>query len=185
MDDSKIIDLYWQRDERAIEETDSKYGAYCRAVSMNILGVREDAEECVGDTYVRAWNAIPPERPGRLRAWLAGITRNLSIDRWRKNAAHKRGGGETQLLLDELAECVAGSESPETELLRKELRVALNRFLRGLPERERAVFLFRYYYALTNEEIAQKTGLSANQVKYILQRTRKKLGDMLQREGLR
>ena len=183
MDDSKIIDLYWRWDERAIAETDSKYGAYCRAVSMNILGVREDAEECVSDTYARAWNAMPPERPGRLRAWLAGITRNLSIDRWRRNTAEKRGGGEAQLLLDELEECVSGSESPETELLRKELRAALNRFLRGLPERERAVFLFRYYHALTKEEIAQKMGLSSNQVKYILQRTRKKLADMLQKEG--
>lgn len=185
MDDKEILDLYFDRSELAIQETDRKYGPYCYKIAIHILSDPADAEESVNDTYYSAWKLIPPRRPQRFSTFLGKLARNLSIDRWRKNTAQKRGGGETQLLLDELAECVAGSESPETELLRKELRAALNRFLRGLPERDRAVFLFRYYYALTKEEIAQKTGLSANQVKYILQRARKKLADLLQREGLR
>ena len=123
MDDSKIIDLYWQRDEKAIEETDSKYGAYCRAVSMNILGVREDAEECVSDTYARAWNAMPPERPGRLRAWLAGITRNLSIDCWRRERTHGRGSTVT-VLLSELEECVSSPRGLEEITDARELAAA-------------------------------------------------------------
>lgn len=185
MDDEEILDLYFDRSELAIQETDRKYGPYCYKIAIHILSNPADAEESVNDTYYLAWKLIPPRRPQRFSTFLGKLTQNLSIDRWRESTAQKRGGGETQLLLDELAECVARSESPETEFVRKELRAALNRFLRGLPERERAIFLFRYYYALTKEEIAQKTGLSANQVKYILQRTRKKLADLLQREGLR
>ena len=119
-----------------------------------------------------------------MAAFLGKLTRNLSIDRWRKNTAGKRGNGETQLLLDELEECVAGCESPETDLLRKELTAALNRFLRKLPEKDRNVFLLRYYYANSQLEITQKTGLSSNQVKYILQRTRKDLANTLKKEGL-
>lgn len=183
MDDKEILDLYFDRSELAIRETDRKYGPYCYKIAIHILSDPADAEESVNDTYYSAWKLIPPRRPQRFSTFLGKLTRNHSIDRWRRNTAQKRGSGETQLLLEELAECVAGSESPETELLHKELRAALNRFLRGLPERERAVFLFRYYYALTKEEVAQKMGLSSNQVKYILQRTRKKLADTLQREG--
>ena len=119
-----------------------------------------------------------------MATFLGKLTRNLSIDRWRKNTAGKRGNGETQLLLDELEECVAGCESPETDLLRKELTAALNRFLRKLPEKDRTVFLLRYYYANSQLEITQKTGLSSNQVKYILQRTRKNLAAKLQKEDL-
>ena len=126
----------------------------------------------MNDTYLTAWNAMPPRRPSILATFLGKITRRLAIDRWRKNTAEKRGSGETQLLLDELAECVAGSESPETELLRKELTASLNRFLRKLPEKDRTVFLLRYYYAGTKDDIARKTGLSSNQVKYILQKVR-------------
>lgn len=184
MDDNEILDLYFDRSEQAIQETDRKYGSYCYKIAIHILSNSSDAEESVNDTYYSAWRLIPPRRPQRFSAFLGKLTRNLSIDRWRRNTAGKRGGGETQLLLDELAECVTGCESPETELMRKELSAALNRFLRGLPERDRTAFLFRYYYAFSKDEIAQKTGLSANQVKYILQRTRKKLADMLQKEGL-
>ena len=169
MDDNEILDLYFARSEQAIMETDQKYGPYCYSIANHILQSPSDAEESVNDTYYSAWKLI---------------TRNLSIDRWRKNTAGKRGGGETQLVLDELAECVAGEETPETELLRKELTATLNRFLRALPERDRTVFLLRYYYASTQPEITQRTGLSANQIKYILQRTRKKLADTLKKEGL-
>ena len=106
MEDSGIIALYWQRDQRAISETDSKYGLFCRSLAQRILSSREDAEECVNDTWHRAWNTMPPERPRSLRAYLARIARNLSIDRWRKQSAQKRGGKEMIFALDELGECM-------------------------------------------------------------------------------
>ena len=184
MDDNEILDLYFARSEQAIAETDRKYGNYCFYIASHILSNPADAEESVSDTYFSAWTLIPPRRPARLSVFLGKLTRNLSIDRWRKNTAGKRGSGETQLLLDELAECVTGAESPETDLLRKELSAALNRFLRALPDQDRTVFLLRYYHAYSQGEIAQKTGLSHNQVKYILQRTRKNLANTLKKEGL-
>ena len=184
MDDNAILDLYFARSEQAISETDRKYGRYCYSIANHILASPSDAEESVNDTYFAAWKLIPPRRPQRFGPFLGKLTRNLSIDRWRKNTAEKRGGGEMQLLLDELAECVSGSESPETELLKKELTTALNRFLRKLAVQDRTVFLLRYYYADTLPEIVQKTGLSQNQVKYILQRTRKNLAKTLKQEGL-
>lgn len=152
------------------------------SIANHILLSPPDAEESVNDTYYTAWKLIPPRRPQRFGSFLGKLTRNLSIDRWRKNTAGKRGGGVTQLLLDELAECVTGAESPETDLLRKELSAALNRFLRSLPEQNRRIFLLRYYYANSQAEIAQKTGLSQNQVKYILQRTRNGLAKALKKE---
>lgn len=184
MEDSEILDLYFARSEQAIAQTDRKYGPYCYSIANHILCNPSDAEESVNDTYYSAWKLIPPRRPQRFSAFLGKLTRNLSIDRWRRNTAGKRGSGETQLLLDELAECVAGTETPETALLRKELAAALNRFLRKLPERDRNVFLLRYYHADTLPEIARKTGYSQNQVKYILRRTRKALSDALKKEGL-
>ena len=184
MEDTEILDLYFARSEEAIFETDKKYGPYCFSIANHILASLPDAEESVNDTYYASWKLIPPRRPQRFRIFLGKLTRNLSIDRWRKSTAAKRGGGETQLLLDELADCVTGAESPETALQRKELTAALNRFLRALPEQDQAVFLLRYYYADTLPEIAQKAGLSANQVKYILQRTRKNLAKTLKQEGL-
>ena len=184
MEDSEILDLYFARSEQAIAQTDRKYGRYCYSIANHILSSPSDAEESVNDTYYAAWKLIPPRRPQRFAVFLGKLTRNLSIDRWRRNTAGKRGSGETQLLLDELAECVTGAESPETDLLKKELTTSLNRFLRKLAVQDRTVFLLRYYYADTLPEIAQKTGLSSNQVKYILQRTRKDLAGMLKKEGL-
>lgn len=184
MDDSEILDLYFARSEQAIVQTHQKYGPYCYSIASHILPDPGDAEESVNDAYFSAWKLIPPRRPQRLAAFLGKLTRNLSIDRWRRNSAGKRGGGEAQLLLDELAECVAGAESPETELMRKELYAALNRFLRRLPELDLTVFLLRYYYANSLGEVARKTSLSPNQVKYILLRTRKHLAAALQKEGL-
>lgn len=184
MDDNAILDLYFARSEQAISETDRKYGRYCYSIANHILSSPSDAEESVNDTYFVAWKLIPPRRPQRFGPFLGKLTRNLSIDRWRKNTAENRGGGEMQLLLDELTECVTGAESPETDLLKKELTTSLNRFLRKLAVQDRTVFLLRYYYADTLPEIAQKAGLSANQVKYILQRTRKDLAKTLKQEGL-
>lgn len=184
MNDSEILDLYFARSEQAIAQTDAKYGPYCFSIANHILSNPSDAEESVNDTWLTAWNAIPPTRPQRLGTFLGRLTRNLAIDRLRRNTAGKRGSGETQVLLDELEECVSGTESPETELLHKELSAALNRFLHQLPEQDRAVFLLRYYHSHAHLEIAQKTGLSSNQVKYILKRTRTALAAALKKEGL-
>lgn len=184
MNDSEILDLYFARSEQAIVQTDAKYGPYCFSIANHILSNPSDAEESVNDTWLTAWNAIPPTRPQQLGTFLGRLTRNLAIDRWRKNTAGKRGSGETQVLLDELEDCVSGAESPEAEFLHKELSAALNRFLHRLPEQDRAVFLLRYYHSLAHLEIARKTGLSPNQVKYILKRTRTALAAALKKEGL-
>ena len=182
MDDSKIIDLYWRRDERAIAETDRKYGVYCHTVSMNILGVREDAEECVSDTYVRAWNAMPPERPGRLRAWLAGITRNLSIDRWRRNRTHGRGGTVT-VLLSELEECVPSPRGIEEITDAWELGRILNGWLGGLPRQDCADFMRRYWGGESVADIAASRGVGANALSQKFARMRRGLRSYLEKEG--
>ena len=140
MEDSAIIDLYWAREERALSETDAKYGGYCRSIAHNILKNREDSEECVSDTWLHAWNAMPPERPGRLRAWLAGITRNISIDRWRRERTHGRGGTVT-VLLSELEECVPSPRGLEEITDARELGRVLNGWLGSLPRRDCADFM--------------------------------------------
>ena len=184
MEDQGIVELFFDRSEQAIVETDKKYGGYCYTIAYNILASREDSEESVSDTYFSAWNTIPPRKPTLLQAFLGKIARHISIDRWRKNTAGKRGGGETRLVLDELAGCVSGAESPETDLMRKEVTAALNRFLQTLPEQDRTVLLCRYYFANTQREISQKTGLTENSVKVSLRRSRKALGRFLEKEGL-
>jgi RNA polymerase sigma-70 factor (ECF subfamily) len=184
MEDALIIDLYWQRQERAIEETDRKYGSYCTKVADNILHDRQDAEECVSDTWLRAWNSMPPERPSILRAFLARITRNLSLDRWRSAHAAKRGQGETvHVLLDELAECIADTEHVEDLVIAGELAGSIGRFVRGLPERDGDLFTRRYFFAESIPEIASRSHLSENNVTVILSRTRKRLRAHLEREG--
>lgn len=141
MEDQNILDLYFQRSEQAIAETDRKYGGYCYSVAYNILSNREDSEESVSDAYLQAWNTIPPRRPNILRAFLAKLTRHISIDRWRKLSAQKRGGGEMILALEELDAC-AETGNPETTLQFKELVQLLNRFLQGLPEVERGALYY-------------------------------------------
>ena len=183
MEDQKIIDLYWQRSEQAIAETDRKYGGYCYAIAYNILLNREDSEESVSDTYMAAWRAMPPRKPGILSAFLGKITRHLSIDRWRRRTADKRGGGEMSLALEELEDCVSGDGTPETAALRKELTVLINRFLDSLPETERNVFLCRYWYADSVQDVADTFGFSVAKVNSMLYRTRQKLRRQLQKEG--
>ena len=134
MEDSAIIDLYWAREERALSETDAKYGGYCRSIAHNILKNREDSEECVSDTWLHAWNAMPPQRPSILSSFLGRITRNLSFDRCRRQNAEKRGGGSLPLALDELSECVPAPGRVEQALEARELAEAIDRFLRTLPE---------------------------------------------------
>ena len=184
MNDKNIVDLYFNRDEEAITQTDKKYGRYCYSIAYNILMSREDAEESVSDTYMTAWRAIPPRRPSVLSTFLGKITRHISIDRWRERSAYKRGGGEVTLALDELEDCVAGLQNVEMEYERKELIRAYVKFLDTLPITERRVFLCRYWYVDSVEAIAEKFGFSQSKVKTMLHRTRAKLRKQLAEEGL-
>lgn len=179
MEDAQIIELYFRREERAIAETSAKYGSYCMTVAGNILRNAEDAEECVADTWINAWNAIPPERPHRLRHYLAKITRNLSINRYKAIRTKKRGGGEAELVLDELEEVVAGASDVEDMVTAKELSGLIDMFVRALPERDGNLFIRRYFFTEPVEDIAGRYRLSANNVSVILNRTRKKLKQYL------
>ena len=184
MDDSKIVELYWNRSEQAIGETDQKYGRYCYRIAYNILASKEDSEETVSDTYMTAWKTIPPHRPSVLGTFLGKITRNLSIDRWRTRSAYKRGGGQMVLALEELEECVASSENVEQTYAKKELLAAYQRFIEKLPVTERRIFLLRYWYLDSIGDVAQKHGFSESKVKSMLHRTRQKLRRCLAEEGL-
>lgn len=183
MRDEQIIDLYWRRSEDAVRETEKKYGAYCHAVARNILHNPEDEDECVNDTWLRAWNTMPPMRPARLRMYLAKITRNLAFDCHKARTADKRGGGEIGLILEELEECIPGREDVEETVLAKELETIVGHFVRELPEREGNVFVRRYFFAEPVAEIGRRYGLSANHVMVILSRVRRKLRAHLRQEG--
>ena len=181
MEDSQIIGMYFDRDERAIQACREKYGPYCMAIARNILGEQRDAEECVNDTWLRAWNAIPPHRPERLPAFLGKITRNLALNRWRSHRSARRGGGEVPLALAELEECVAGGEMPEEQIDAKALAQAVTAYLRGQSPLKRAVFIRRYWYLDTVPVIARQLSISESKVKSMLHRMRlelrKKLGE--------
>lgn len=185
MEDSQILDLYFRRSEQAIQETDAKYGSYCYKIAYGILANREDSEESVSDTYLCTWNAIPPHRPSALSAFLGKLTRNISINRWKKLRAKKRGGGEVSIALDELEGCVSGNQSVEDAMARKEVAACLTRFLLTLSEEERQVFLCRYWYVNSMEEISVRTGFSVGKIKSMLFRTREKLKKQLEKEGLK
>ena len=184
MEDERIVDLYWARDERALAESQVKYGGWCLAVAGHILTDGADAEECVNDTWLGAWNAMPEDRPARLGAYLAAITRRVSLNRWKAARTQKRGGGETPLVIEELSECVPGGESAEAALEAKELGRAVAAFVRALPDTERRVFLCRYWYLDSIMDIAGAFGFSQSKVKSMLARTRKKLLAYLRKEGL-
>ena len=184
MDDHQIIQLYWDRSESAIRETDQKYGGYCAAIARNILGNSQDAEECLSDTYLHAWNAMPPQWPKRLAAFLGRIVRNLSFDRYRYLHAQKRFGGEVPLILEELGECVSGAETPEEALDRKALAEAIERFLDTLPEPKREIFLDRYWYAESIGQIAKRHRMTENYVSVTLSRLRGKLRRHLMERGI-
>ena len=183
MEDTEIVELYWARNERAIEESNTKYGPLCRSIALRVLESAEDGEECVSDTWLRAWNAMPPRRPARLGAFLGKITRNLALDRWRREHAEKRYGGETAMALEELGEIVSG-KSLEDEVQSRELDRALDGFLRGLAKRDRELFLRRYWGAETLESLAKQTGLSLGAVHRRLGKLRESLRDHLQKEGI-
>lgn len=184
MDDNSIIALYFDRSEEAISETAARYGGYCFQIAYNILTDHEDAEESVNDTYLAAWNVIPPRRPSILAAFLGKITRHLSIDRWRSRRADKRGGGEIVLALEELGDCVSGRESVESAYTRKELIRRVNELLSTMPETERSVFLCRYWYMDSIAEVAGHFGFTEAKVNSMLHRTRSKLRAQLKKEGL-
>ena len=182
MEDKNIIDLYWAREESAIKHTAAKYGSYCYAVAWNILYNQQDTEECVNDTYLRVWNAIPPHRPNVLQTFLGKITRNLSLDRWRRNNSENRGCGSVAAVLDELEECVPGSQGDITDDL--VIRDALNAFLASLSPVNRRIFMRRYWYLSSVREIAEDFGLGESKVKMILLRSRLMLKTKLEKEGI-
>ena len=183
MDDNMIVDLYFQRSEKAITETAAKYGNYCYSIAFNILNNNEDAEESVNDTYNDAWNSIPPHRPSILATFLGKITRRISIDRWRKRNAEKRGGGEIPLVLDELQDCIANVTSVEEEYEKQHLSDVINTFVKSLPETEQKVFLCRYWYVDSISSISKQFGFTESKVKSMLFRTREKLRLVLIKEG--
>ena len=175
MEDAEIVALYLARQEAAIAESERKYGAYCCSIAQRILDCREDIQETLNDTWLRAWNAIPPEAPTALRPYFARITRNLAIDRWRKRNTEKRGGQMT-LALEELSELSGGTPLPQ-EL------VAIQSFLSGCSQNQRNVFLRRYFYFESTEEIARRYAMRESNVLNLLSRTKKKLKVYLQKEG--
>lgn len=184
MEDSDIVELYWQRSERAISETDRKYGRYCHAIAYNFCADHEDAEECVNDTWYRAWNLMPEARPPVLSPFLGRITRSLAIDRFRARTRKKRGGGEMPLALEELAECVPSDADPERSYESKEFEEAIGRFVAGLSETEQKVFVSRYWYLASVEAVSERLGFSKSKTKSILFRLRGRLRVYLREEGL-
>ena len=183
MQDQDIIKLYNARNEQAITESSNKYGYYCTSIALNILQNMQDAEECVNDTWLRAWNSIPPAKPDHLQLYLGGITRHISLDRFRRQRAQKRGGGEIVLALDEISDVISSGTDVPTEVAEQEFSESFNRFLWSLPERDCNVFLRRYYYLDPISLIAKRYGLSVANVQKILSRTRAKLREHLAKEG--
>lgn len=184
MEDQHIVELYWARDEEAIRHTADRYGQYCYAIAYNILSVREDSEECVNDTYLDAWNSMPPHRPNVLSAFLGKITRRIAIDRWRVSRAQKRGGGEMALALDELSECVAAQSDVTREVETLEVAAGVQRFLGTLSDTERRIFVRRYWHMEPIADLAERFGFGQSRVKSMLHRTRAKLRRYLEEEGL-
>lgn len=183
MTDEQIIELYFQRSPNAIAETKAQYDPYLSAISYNILGSHEDAEECVSDTYLAAWQQMPPTRPSRLSLFLGRITRNISVDRWRREHTAKRGKGQLTLAVEELDRSLSGGALPEAELEQKELRELLEAFLHTLKDTERRVFLCRYWYMDSVADISRQFGFSQSKVKSMLMRTRNKLRRFLLEKG--
>lgn len=179
MHDNLIIDLFFERNERAILETQQKYGVYCHTIAMNILHDESDSEECVNDTYIAAWDSIPPTRPERLSAYLARLTRNISLNRYKSRSTARRGGGEFALSLDELDECVA-----DTDKSAEELGKLISEFLYGEKKEARQVFVRRYFYGDSIEDISKRFTFSESKIKSMLHRTRLALREYLTQNGV-
>ena len=185
MDDEEIIALFWRRQERAVKETQRKYGSFLTGIAARLLFSREDREETVNDTYLRVWNAIPTDRPTYFAGYLAKILRRLCVDRIRRNGAEKRGGNEYALSLDELEECVPGGGDPAENAQLRDLTEAIERFLENEDPVKRRMFLQRYFYAAPLADIAAENGLTLSNTKVILSRLREKLKGYLTEEGYR
>ncbi len=183
MTDQEIVALYWQRSEEAVRQSQARYGSYCLAVAGRILASRQDAEECVNDTWLAAWNAMPTQRPALLRPFLARITRNLACDRSDYNHAQKRSP-ELTVVLEELADCVSGWETVESEYEAQRLREVINRFLRAQDEDDCALFLRRYWFAEPIARLCRRYDLGESAVKSRLFRLRKRLRAFLEEEGI-
>lgn len=184
MEDCKIIELYWQRDETAIEETRTKYGSYLHTISMNVVKNSEDAEECVNDTYLNAWNSMPPNRPALLKAYLGTIVRNLSLDCYKRRMTEKRRTNQFTVLLSELEECLPAAATVEQTLEDKEIASQISAFLKTLPVDKQRIFVMRYFYCEDFKEIGKKLGFSQSKIKSALFETRKKLRMHLEKEGI-
>ena len=184
MEDFEIVSLFWERDETAISEARAKYLAYCRYVAANILSNSEDIEEVLNDTFLGVWNSIPPNKPQKLSAFIGKITRNLSLKKYRKNCADKRGAGVVALSLDELSESISPNTTVEDEISVKELACIVDTFLRTLSDNERRVFVRRYWYFDSIETMSTQFGYSKSKIKMMLFRTREKLKKHLEREGV-
>ena len=178
MEDKQIVDLYWERDERAIAETDRHYGGLCMRISLGILDDRLDAEECVNDTYLKAWKSIPPVRPAVLSAFLTKITRNLALDRYRSSRRQKRNG-EFTVMLSELGDCIPAPEETNATALLGDIKA----FLYGLDELDRNLFVGRYFHAYEVGKLANDYGMTRNAVSLRLYKTREKLRAYLQERG--
>ena len=183
MDDSAIVELYHQRDQRAIAESEKKYGGMCRSIARNILSVREDAEECVNDTWHAAWNRMPPDRPRSLGAFLGRIVRNLSISRWRRGHAQKRYGG-MEVMLSELSDCVPAADNVEGLLDQRQLSAAISAWLDGLGAEDRTLFVRRYWYGEAVKALAAERRERPNALSQRLLRLRRSLREFLETEGV-
>ena len=183
MDDKEIIELYYNRDEKAIEETSTKYGNFCYTIAYNILSDKEDSEECLNDTWLGVWNSIPPTQPKSLKYYLAGIVRNLSLKLFRNKHRQKRNEDNVSYVLDEIEEITRDTVNIEDEVGERELERSMNVFLRTLTEKERCIFLRRYYFMDGLKEISKKSNMSETAVAVNLARTRKKMKEYLIKEG--
>lgn len=184
VEDREIINLYWAREEKAIEATAEKYGHYCHAIAYNILQNNEDAEECVNDTYLGAWNTIPPQRPCPLSAYLGKITRNIAINRYKRYAAQKRGGGQLEIVLSELEGCISVEETVDKALDEKALTAAIERFLYAASDTKRHIFIRRYWHLWSIKSIAEEFHMTEAKVTSILFRMRGELKKQLEKEGI-
>lgn len=183
MEDSRIIELYFERSEEAIPETEAKYGKLCIEIAKNILGSNEDAEECLNDALFVLWNKIPPEKPLSLSAFIGKISRNLALAKYRKKNAKKRGGNEAEAVLDEIAEFVSGKEDVEEKFEQMEIVSEVNAFLEKIPKEKRRIFVARYWYFESIPEIAKRIGKNEKYIRNSLSRTRAKLKKHLEERG--
>ncbi len=181
MEDHQIIDLYWKRDESAITETDCKYGIFCHRIAMNLLSVHEDAEECVSDAYLQAWNSMPPQRPKKLKLWLGQVVRNIAINLWHKSHAKKRYNGVDQLL-SELEDTIPSNQNVEREIENAELGAMINEWLLSLPEDDRNLFVHRYWHGIALNELARRRNIPPQKLAQKMYRLRLSLKSFLEKE---